>query len=146
MAATKSLIRWERTGRDTRHCELDGCKRATTGRKPVCTNHLDEMPYVRGVRERIVARRKEWDAVEKRGIRAVELGGTTALEIIEYSRVHGPCTVRRLAKDLSMDRALLDNYVKSLRKHSRIKLTANKRGVPVVHFIETAEISEAQAA
>lgn len=146
MIAAKTLIRWERGGRDTRHCELDGCVRATTGRKPFCSNHLEEMPYVRGVQERILARRTEWDAVEKRGVRAVDLEGTTALEILEYSRVHGPCTVRRLAKDLSMERSLLDPYVASLRKHRLIRLTANKRGVPVVHFLETAAAPEAQAA
>lgn len=130
------IDRWERTGRDTRHCELEGCRKATNGRKPYCTKHLTKMPYVRQVQQRILDRQAEWDRVEATGSRAVNAQGITAREILEYVKIHGPCTVRRLSKDLSMGRELLDPYVKSLRRKSHIRLTANNRGVPVVHFLE----------
>jgi hypothetical protein len=132
------LERWERTGRDTRWCEFEGCVKATNGRKPYCTVHMIEMPYVREVQERIQAREAEWGRVERGGSRAVDVEGVTAQEILEYARFQGPCTVRRLSKDLNISRGLLDPYMKSLHRHGRIKLTANKRGVPVVHIVEVS--------
>jgi hypothetical protein len=121
--------------RDTRHCELNGCKKATTGRKPFCTDHLGQMPYVQGLQEEILRREDEWDRVLRRGAREVDPTGTTAHELIQYLKVHSERTIRRMAKDLSMDLELLTPYVNALRRLGWVRVTKNKRGIPLVHYL-----------
>lgn len=125
----------ERTGRNTRHCHADNCKKATTGRKPYCVNHVEMQPYIQELQERIAGREAEWVRVKQLGARAVDPDGLTAREILHYMDVHGPCTVRRLAKDLAMERALLDCYVSTFATCGLVELSANKRGARVLTFL-----------
>jgi hypothetical protein len=124
-----------RAGRDTRHCEEFGCKKATTGRKPFCVEHVERLPYVQELQDRILDRQDEWEQVRSRGARAVDPSGLTALEIHQYVRVHGPCTIKRLAKDLSLSRSLLESYVRVLSSRRLLRVTENKRHVPVLHYV-----------
>lgn len=121
--------------RDTRHCELDGCRKATTGRKPYCTDHLGEMPYVQELEQELARRDDEWARVLSRGTREVDPQGTTAQELLMYLKVHGKRTVRRMAKDLSMEMELLTPYVNALRRWGWVRVSKNKRGIPLVHYL-----------
>ena len=128
--------RWGvRTGRDTRHCEGKGCKKATTGRKPFCVDHVERQPYVQELQGRIQKRSQEWEHVGRRGARAVDPAGLTAVEIVQYVRVHGPCTIKRLAKDLSLERSLLESFVRALTSRRLLRATENKRHVQVLHYV-----------
>jgi hypothetical protein len=132
----KVALKYDTSGRrDTRHCELRGCKRATTGRKPFCTDHIEHMPQVRWLRDELQRREDEWEAVRRRGARAVKMEGTTAHEVLQYLKVHGSRTIRRLAKDLSMDLELVTPYVNALRRKRKVRVTENKRGIPLVHYL-----------
>lgn len=135
MNLLRVATRYDPTGRrDTRHCQQAGCKRATTGRKPYCTEHVALMPQVQRLQEELQRREDEWSAVLRRGARAVDPQGTTAQEILMYLKIQGSSTVRRLAKDLSMDLELLTPYVNALRRHRLVRVTQNKRGIPLVHY------------
>lgn len=136
MIVARVLERWsERTGRDTRHCHAEGCKKATTGRKPFCVDHVEMLAYVQGLQERIASREAEWLRVGRLGPRAVDVAGLTAQEIIHYLHVHGPCTVRRLAKDLAMERSLLDSYVSAFATRGMVEISENNRGVCVLTML-----------
>ncbi len=57
------------------------------------------------------------------------------MEIVQYVRVHGPCTIKRLAKDLSIERSLLESFVRVLTTRRMLRATENKRHVPVLHYV-----------
>ncbi|MGE0707195.1 MAG: hypothetical protein AB7N76_16720 [Planctomycetota bacterium] len=37
-------------------CTVPGCGQTTTGGKPFCSEHLDQMPYIQGLIDRLASR------------------------------------------------------------------------------------------
>ncbi|MGE0708576.1 MAG: hypothetical protein AB7N76_22885 [Planctomycetota bacterium] len=111
-----------------RHCERDGCSQATREGKPFCSEHVEELPYVREVQARIDARESEHQEVERRGARAVDPYGPTARDILVTLWINGERSVARLARELNLDFRLVKDYVKSLKRARLIDVTPARRG------------------
>lgn len=92
-----------------RACQTPGCARLTTGGKPHCLTHLDELPYVGEVRARL--REFEEDAAE--GARPVNLEGPVVKEILGLLQ-DGPRTLEDLAARLSITRGVAARHVEAL--------------------------------
>ncbi len=135
----KSVIRWGSDGRHApRHCELDGCRRATRAGKPFCPRHVEQHAYVQHVMVEIAAREDEVGQVAELGARGVDVDGPTVRDILVYLQVHGDRTVPGLARELNIECAILEDFVKALERRGWVSTTTNRRGATVVSLIAGA--------
>lgn len=111
-------------------CETPGCPERTREGKPHCPEHLEDLPYVRGILDRLAERNAELERVDKNGWRAVELDGITATEITEYLRVYGERTLARIRREhLSKHpERVAQAYAEALAKAKRVTLGRTSRG------------------
>lgn len=124
--------------RPPRHCKEPGCGQATREGKPYCSDHVDRHAYVQEVL-RTLRERDEVDAeVARRGYRAVDPSSLTAQEMLVYIEVHGAKTVKRLARELNGDLAILRHYAEGLRRAGLVRLTPTRRRSTLVHPIPGA--------
>jgi len=119
------LFQPSRRRRATR-CSAAGCDEATREGKPFCTEHVEEHDYVQDLLATLEAQDAEIQRVARLGARAVDPEGLTACEILNTLRVHGPRTVRRLARELNHEAKVLEAYVKALERRGLV--TKDKKG------------------
>ncbi len=129
----RSVIRWGSDGRNApRHCELPDCRRATRAGKPFCPRHVDQHGYVQQLMVEIGAREQEVERVSRLGPRGVDFEGRTVADIMSYLQVHGNRTVPGLARELNLDCATLEDFVKALKRRGEVTTSVNRRGATVV--------------
>jgi len=116
------------TGKQTRHCRIIGCNRHTKNGKPYCVNHVESNPYVSHVLSVISDRKHEEEIVARRGWTAVNIDGSIAQEILQFLRVNGARSLKRLSRDLRRDSKLQAMYCVALTKAGLINVSKNKRG------------------
>lgn len=98
------------SGPDLRRvCQTPECAESTTGGKPHCLAHLDELPYVAALRARL--REFEEDAADE--ARPVNLQGVVVKEILCLLR-DGPRTLEDLAARLSIARRVAARHVEAM--------------------------------
>jgi hypothetical protein len=139
----KTINRWlvPRRGRKKpRHCEMDECRRATREGKPFCSDHVDHLPYVQQVRQRIADRTNEVLAVAQKGSRAVDPYGPIARDILLTLWINGERSVARLARELNLDFKLVQEYVKRLRRAKLVDRIPARRGAGKVKLIPALEV------
>lgn len=131
----RSIIKWMRSGRTkTTHCDEEGCSRATREGKPYCSEHVDRLPYVQTLMDRIADKEAEEDRVAKRGIRAVEISGLTAREILLALWVNGERTVARLSRELNLEFETVKVYVRALQRRGLVDVKPTRRGAGIVRL------------
>lgn len=131
----KSVERFGRPKSRTDHCTYEDCGAFTRMGKPFCPKHVAHHPHVESLLAELASREAEEERVRKRGAHAVDPAGGTAREVLTYLRVHGPKTLRRLARDLNRDPSLVGHYVEALRRRRRVKLSQTRRGGTVVAVV-----------
>jgi len=93
------------------------------------------MPYVQKLNQEIVDQEAEWDRARHRAYPVLDVGGVTAQEILMHVKLYGPRSVLRLCKDLNLERAVVEPYIKALQRKGHVRVSLNKRYVPIVHLV-----------
>ena len=104
------------------------CKATTREGKPYCPDHVADNPYVQSVLENMARLAAEDAEVLKCGVGAVDTGGPRARELVNYLRVHGPRTVRRLSLELQLDKSVVNDFVRALANDGQLVVGYSKRG------------------
>lgn len=92
-----------------RACQTPACAESTTGGKPYCLAHLNELPYVAALRARL--RAFEEDAADES--RPVNLQGPVVREI-RCLLQDGPRTLEDLAARLGITRRVAARHVEAM--------------------------------
>lgn len=124
--------------RPPRRCSEPTCNQATREGKPYCSDHVELHPYVQRLLAELREREEADERVRRRGPRAVEATSLTSQEILTFVHVHGPKTVKRLARELNADLETLKIYAQGLRRLGLVRLTATRRKSTLVHPIPEA--------
>jgi hypothetical protein len=122
-----------RSGDKRVECTAPGCHQLTTGRKPYCLDHLDNLPYVHWLKTELERRRS-----------GAATGSMDAVaDIVEHLEVHGAVTLGALAREVQMPMKRLDSCVAKLQKAGLVEkdTLAKKRGrrVCVVRLVRHAQ-------
>lgn len=112
----------------TSYCHIEDCNRFTLGGKRFCSHHINHQSYVQNLLRRISEREEEEMRVESGGWKAVDIEGSIAQDTLRFLRIHGPKTVRRLAKDLNRNSKIQACYVEALRKAGLVDTRCTQRG------------------
>ncbi len=107
-------------------CQKGGCGNSTTGGKPYCWDHLEELPYVARLRDLLGGEGSdggEPDDVDDRG--------SNVQDLVELLRV-GPKTVDVIASRLRMRRATALQLVQRLEKVGLVRQESRGRRTVVV--------------
>ncbi len=99
-------------------CQSTGCSASTTGNKPYCLDHIEEIPYVKRLLTELA--RREQDALRVRARRDVDVEGPSASEILHQLEVHGPLTAGRLAREVELPPTELALFLPALERRGWI--------------------------
>lgn len=134
MATLKTLLRHATERRSQpRYCEEPGCGAATREGKPFCPTHVERNPYVQQVLATLRSREQADERVRQRGARPTDVHSLTAQEILHFTEINGPKTVRRLARELNQSIEVIRAYAKGLERQGLVSLTLTRRRRTVVH-------------
>ena len=126
------------------------CGSATRENKPFCPNHVTEHDYVKSLLEQLETQRKERQKVERllegrkvtaNGVRVFEfsdvinIDGITSQEILTNLTLGGKKTLHRLARDLNVGYAVVEQYVEILVAVGKISKGRTNRGSVTVRII-----------
>jgi hypothetical protein len=114
-AATKNEIRTERRHPKRGDCGVVGCPGTTTGNKPYCLDHLDELPYVRRLKGEIARRDGEAS-----GAVPADPEGPTAAEILRLLAMLGPMSPGRLSREVELAPKLVEKLVQGLEARGAV--------------------------
>lgn len=119
---------------NTRTCSEDDCKSATREGKPYCPEHVELNPHSRIVVAEIARRQAEDERIRlgKTEPGDVNLSGITAKEILQNLDDHGPRTIQRLCRELSIGAPVLNGYVEALGDRGLIVIGRTSRGSVMV--------------
>lgn len=123
-------------------CNIQGCRKITSGGKPYCDNHVDLNPYVQGLHQDLLQRKAEDTRVLKEGSVAVNIQGITIKEILRILRQNGTRTEERLEKDLQLPKSMIHGYVCALQNRGIVKITMSLRGGMLVNFLKDLDDEE----
>jgi len=119
-----------------RTCGDLGCTKATREGKPYCPDHVGKNSHANRVLQDIAKRTAEDQAVAA-GITPVagyNIRGITARAILQQLDEFGVRTKARLCRELTLERGVLDGYVKALLKRGLVVEGVNKRGVETLRL------------
>ncbi|MEZ0229579.1 MAG: hypothetical protein ACAI25_13195 [Planctomycetota bacterium] len=94
-------------------CLHTGCSQTTTGNKPYCLDHLDELPYVRNLIEEIARREARSDN---------DPDGPDAADVLRQLGVHGAMTLPRLSREIELVPERLLKLIRALQAAGRVRL------------------------
>ena len=109
-------------------CEHAGCLEPTRERKPYCSDHIDDLPYIQELVDRINERDEELERVARRGWKEVDPQGLTASEILLQLSLYGERTVPRLCRDLQLDVDVAEGFAMALARRGMVTLGQTDRG------------------
>ncbi|HBP22474.1 MAG TPA: hypothetical protein DEA08_32430 [Planctomycetes bacterium] len=109
-------------------CEHPGCLEPTRERKPYCSDHIDDLPYIQELVARICERDEELERVARRGWKEVDPQGLTASEILLQLSLYGDRTVPRLCRDLQLDIDVAEGFAMALARRGMVTLGQTDRG------------------
>lgn len=118
----------ERNPRSPRRCSEPGCSKATRHGKPMCPRHVEGLPYVAALLEKLAERDRQDELVRQRGARAVQFDSLTAKEVLAYLREHGAHTAERIARELNLDPKVATAYLVAMRRGGLLRTRSNRRG------------------
>lgn len=127
--------RWKEIPGDQRShpCQAPGCLEPTREKKPYCTKHILQAPYVQELLLSIAEKEKEICKAKNRGWRAVDLEGTIATDARVILQTKGECTIDRLSRELNIGLKETWAYVTALVNAGMASVTRHtRRGNAVV--------------
>jgi DNA-binding transcriptional ArsR family regulator len=109
------------------HCTWAGCTNATTGGKPVCSEHHHGLPYPRRLELELERRAREEVLVAKRGARAVDVQGVRVREIL-WLLEDEPVELPELARRTDLAREILERFLAALRRAGLVRVERRESG------------------
>ncbi len=113
-------------------CSHSGCAKRPSEQKPYCSDHLDELPYVKELLTSHDHIDDEHARVKKQGARAVDVNGHTACEILRFLTHDGDRSVAKLARDMGLEESLIKHYLRKLQTERLIRISPKAKGTPMV--------------
>ncbi len=104
--------------RKTRYCRT--CGNPTQKSKIVCTNHIDELPYVQEVLKRIEDHKKA------QLVKKVKVGSVIYREIFSYIYFKQCDSYKRMIKHLNLRSEVVEMYIDYFVKEGMCRLTEEK--------------------
>lgn len=137
----KALIRpgeSHRTGNNkAKYCIKDvkgePCGERTREGKDFCGSHIDELPYVQKLLQRIEDKEKEVQKVRKQGKKAVSASSENLKEIKTHLDFNGARTTKRLQRELQMTESTIEGFVDYLEEEDYIHRSRTSRGDDVIN-------------
>lgn len=108
-------------------CDIEGCENTTREGKPFCPDHIDHLPEVSRIKQRLAAVEDEITLVKRYGAHAVDVDGFTAHEILHYLDQYGGRTIARMARDFGMEAEVMGYYVRKLKRKKLVKTKPSRR-------------------
>jgi len=108
-------------------CGEKGCTQHTRERKPYCPDHLDLIPNVRLVMDKIEALELEAEEVGAK-TRKARPDSVHAREIIIRLASALSLTAGRLSQDLGLEKGVVMAYSRALAKAGKVRLGKTERG------------------
>jgi hypothetical protein len=99
-------------------CHFVGCSAPTTGNKPYCLDHIEEIPYVKRLLAEVA--RRERDTLRASARNEIDVDGPSASEILHQLEVHGPLTAGRLAREVELQPNELARFLPALERRGWI--------------------------
>lgn len=115
-----------------RYCEAVGCSAPTRERKPYCSEHVEQHPYVRTLLDALEQRERELEAVVERGAKALRPDSLLVADVVEHARRHGPQTVERVARQVGLPVPVVDVIAAWLGRRRLARLSHTRRGSVVL--------------
>ena len=115
---------------NTRVCSATDCFRTTRASKPMCTEHIERMPYVSDVKTRMTSIKRETQTASDSG--RVAIDGALTSELLACLRAHGETSIPRIARYLGVSEDIAMTVANTLRRESLVRMYANRRGVCLV--------------
>lgn len=109
-------------------CAHLGCSETTRERKPYCTEHVTQLPYVEALLARLAERERELEEVAARGFRAVDVDGLNASELLLQLSLFGARTAPRMCRDLQLELAVAEGFAYALARAGYVTLGHTARG------------------
>ncbi len=128
----KPFPRDEQDSKGARQCEKPGCVEKTRDRKPFCSDHVDEHPYVKLILATLAGDEAEIERIKAKGKKAVELDGSLITSILQKLEQMGSLTKERLAREVWREQPIIDAAVAVLVKRKIVELGMTNRGSTVV--------------
>jgi len=137
----KALIRPGEThrkpGSGVKYCVKDTkkgvCGERTREGKEFCSDHLENLPYVKCLLKRIQDKNDEVTKVRKKGKKAVKAGSETLREIKNHLEFRGPRTTKCLQREMQLTESTIEGFVDYLEDEGVIRRTKTSRGDVVIN-------------
>jgi hypothetical protein len=137
----KTLIRSGEPGRTvnrkTKYCSKDvngkPCGERTREGKDFCGDHIDELPYVKKLLQRIQDKEDEVQKVRKKGKKAVAASSENLKEIKTHLEFNGSRTTKRLQREMQMTESTIEGFVDYLEDEKHVYRSTTSRGDDIIN-------------
>lgn len=109
------------------------CKQPTSGKKPYCIDHIENIPRVKELLSSLSQKEKEERLVLKKGLSAIKEDSLVLSEIIDILNL-GNKTAGALAKEISLKESLVRIYIKYLSNKNIIRVQPAAGG-DILHLL-----------
>lgn len=116
-------------------CEVPGCGKGTTERKPFCTDHVELCSKeAQRISRELKAMQAEFSSARRGKVKKIDVDGIVCQDMIEILTSKGSQNFKRLAIELEIPSDSLDGYVRALERAGKVKklVLGSRRGTPRV--------------
>lgn len=109
------------------------CGEKTREGKDFCGDHIDELPYIKQLLQRIQDKEQEVQKVRKKGKKAVDASSENLKEIKTHLEFNGSRTTKRLQRELQMTESTIEGFVDYLEDEDYIYRSRTTRGDDIIN-------------
>ena len=120
----------------TKYCAHSGCEERTREGKEFCSDHIENLDYVKKLMARIEEKEQEVKKVRKRGKRAVSAESENLKEIRQQLKFHGPRTKKRLQRELQLTSSGMEGFLDYMEEEDQIARGRTTRGDETIKLLE----------
>ena len=118
----------------TKYCDEAGCEERTREGKDYCPEHINNLPYVQQLLDRIEKKEVEVAAVRKKGKKAVDPASENLKEVRTHLEFNGSRTKKRLARELQLTSSGMEGFLDYLDDEDEITRSRTSRGDETIHL------------
>ena len=108
------------------------CGASTREGKEFCGDHLEELPYIKKLMNRIKNKSDEVGRVRKKGKKAVDPSSETLREIKNHLQFRGARTTKCLQREMQLTESTIEGFVDYLEDEDTVTLSRTSRGDTVI--------------
>ncbi len=125
-----------RSSNNTKYCAHEGCSERTREGKDFCSEHIENLDYVKNLMARIEAKEQEVQKVRKRGKKGVVAKSENLKEIKQQLKFHGPRTKKRLQRELQLTSSGMEGFLDYMEEEKQITRGRTTRGDETIKLLE----------